>query len=537
MTMHPAVGLECMLEGSLGFLAAGAAPPLVAASLAFSPVKLIGLVIWFYLCLYCVQCVPGNALIRRRYKTPACIFSLFAGPLLFLVLFVVDLKRSSHRHDNVVELLKHQFTGLIARIRSRRFGAAEDDSKITLLDSEGTALEQMWGHYGLKQEDRHVLELTQQVIGSALEHGASDILIDPKDQAMYAIRLRIDGVLRPVRELDADTCKPLINSIKVVAGMDIAERRRPQDGAFMAQQGKRTVSFRVASAGVLYGEKLAVRVLNQGAASMTLDDVGIETKQGALIQRAIARPSGMVLICGPTGSGKTTTLYAMLSQIDPYTRNVITVEDPIEAQLPEASQIEINAKAGITFAKALRSILRQDPDVICVGEIRDEETAEIGLRAAQTGHLVLATIHCDSNTAALIRLLDLGVSRMLMSSGLSLLISQRLMRLLCEDCKRPAQLSPAQVASFKKNKINSDHIFRPGGCDNCGGTGYLGRIAVCDLMPITEQLKSDIAKRESLLMDLESQGDKRDRSNLRKYALQKVVAGITSLEELKRVVG
>ena len=217
----------------------------------------------------------------------------------------------------------------------------------------------------------------------------------------------------------------------------------------------------MATAGALNGEKLSIRVLNTNADKFTLGDAGIPERQRVLIADAIAKPSGMVLICGPTGSGKTTTLYSMLNQIDRHTHNVITVEDPIEAHLPEASQLEINAKADITFAKALRSILRQDPDVICVGEIRDEETAEIALRAAQTGHLVLATIHCDSNATALVRLLDLGVSPLLMSSGLTLLLSQRLMRKLCSDCKKPAAAQPGLGAGVPTEGHRHEEHLRP----------------------------------------------------------------------------
>ena len=190
--------------------------------------------------------------------------------------------------------------------------------------------------------------------------------------------------------------------------------------------------------------------------------MGLPEKQIAVIQGQIQKPAGMILVCGPTGSGKTTTMYAMLNEIDRFTRNVITVEDPIEAVLPEASQIEINPKADITFAKTLRSVLRQDPDVICVGEIRDEETAEIALRAAQTGHLVLATLHCESNATAIIRLLDLGISPLLLSAGLNLLVSQRLLRCLCERCKRPAQLSDSQIDGFRKKGIDHNGSFRGG---------------------------------------------------------------------------
>jgi type II secretory ATPase GspE/PulE/Tfp pilus assembly ATPase PilB-like protein len=294
----------------------------------------------------------------------------------------------------------------------------------------------------------------------------------------------------------------------------------------------------VASAGALNGEKLSIRILNQNAERFTLADAGLPERQRAVIASAVCKPSGMVLICGPTGSGKTTTLYSMLNQIDRHTHNVITVEDPIEAPLPEASQLEINPKADITFAKALRSILRQDPDVIVVGEIRDEETAEIALRAAQTGHLVLATIHCDSNATALIRLLDLGVSPLLMSSGITLLLTQRLMRKLCHACRKPAQLSASTVQEFRKKGINMKNIFEAGGgCEVCGGAGYYGRTAICDLLVVTEELRTEIAKNAQIADKLRNEAETKGRSNLRSEAIVRVIAGITSLEELKRVVG
>jgi len=282
---------------------------------------------------------------------------------------------------------------------------------------------------------------------------------------------------------------------------------------------------------------VSIRVLNQNAGMFKLSDVGLTNQQYSIIKSAINKPSGMILVCGPTGSGKTTTMYAMLNHIDRFTRNVITVEDPIEAVLPQASQIEINPKADITFAKTLRSILRQDPDVICVGEIRDEETAEIALRAAQTGHLVLATIHCNSNATALVRLLDLGVSPLLLSSGLSLLASQRLLRRLCEHCKRPAQLPQTLIRDLQSKGINYKNIYEAVGCKYCAGTGYRERIAILDPLVITDQLRVDIAKNQALIAELRTEGIRKDISNLKREALRKVISGITSLQELKRVIG
>jgi len=268
----------------------------------------------------------------------------------------------------------------------------------------------------------------------------------------------------------------------------------------------------------------------------TLTNVGLSGKQRAIIENAISKPSGMILMCGPTGSGKTTTLYAMLNEIDFFTRNVITVEDPIECVLPNTSQIEINPKADITFAKSLRSILRQDPDVICVGEIRDEETAAIALRASQTGHLVLATVHSNTNASALIRLLDLGVTPLLLSSGLSVIASQRLLRRLC-SCKRPAELSQSQVHDFDEKGIKYKNIFQAEGCKKCHQTGYRGRTGIFDILVLDDRLKAKIANNELSINQLRKDGDKKGKSSLWKQGLKLVLSGITSFEELKRVAG
>jgi len=507
-------------------------------SLPFNPIRLVFLVLWFYLCLYFIQLAQFSPLVPKKYKSIAYVISLFAGPVLFLFLLIVDtVKKSSKSESGILDIIKQQAEDIIANLSYIKPKLTRKDSTIKLLDSSGRSINEIYGHGSNKRRDSHILDITEQVIAKALDQRASDILIDPTSESIYKIRLRVDGVLRTTDEFKEEICKAVINSIKAVSGMDISEKRRPQDGAFIAKKGNTNASFRVASAGVLNGEKLSIRILNQQARTFTLADMGLAKKQYLMIQDAIKKPSGMILMCGPTGSGKTTTMYAMLNEIDRYTRNVITVEDPIEAMLLETSQIEINPKADITFAKALRSILRQDPDVICVGEIRDEETAEIALRASQTGHLVLATIHCHSNAAALIRLLDLGISPLLLSSGLSLLVSQRLLRQLCRHCKKPATLNESLIRELDSKKINYSNMFDANGCRHCDRTGYLGRIAVLDIMPITDEMKADIADNKAIIDELKNKGNKKSRINLRKEGLKKVSSGITSLEELKRGIG
>jgi type II secretory ATPase GspE/PulE/Tfp pilus assembly ATPase PilB-like protein len=507
-------------------------------SLPFNPIRLVFLVLWFYLCLYFIQLAQFSPLVPKKYKSIIYVISLFAGPVIFLFLLIVDtVKKSSKSDSSILEITKQQIEKIIENLRLIKPKIHKKDSMIKLLDSSGRSINEIYGHGSNKKQYSHILDITEQVIAKALEQRASDILIDPTSESIYKIRLRVDGVLRTTDEFKEEICKAVINSIKAVSGMDISEKRRPQDGAFIAKKGNTNASFRVASTGVLNGEKLSIRILNQQARTFTLADMGLTKKQYLMIQDAIKKPSGMILMCGPTGSGKTTTMYAMLNEIDRHTRNVITVEDPIEAMLSETSQIEINPKADITFAKALRSILRQDPDVICVGEIRDEETAEIALRASQTGHLVLATIHCQSNAAALIRLLDLGVSSLLLSSGLSLLVSQRLLRRLCKHCRKPAALNESLIREFESKKINYSNMFDANGCRHCDGTGYLGRIAVLDIMSITDEMKADIADNKAIIDELKNKGNKKSRTNLRKEGLKKVSSGITSLEELKRVIG
>ncbi|MCJ7776889.1 MAG: GspE/PulE family protein [Sedimentisphaerales bacterium] len=512
--------------------------PLQAVTLPFNPVKLILLIGWVYLCLYLVQRVQFGLLVPRNYKAIANLATLIAGPVVLGGLIVIDsVRKSAASGRTFAETLKTQIKMLIETMRAVHFARAKEGSAIMLLDSSGRNIHEIYSHGKSESHDSKILNLTKRVIFDALSDEASDILIDPKDISTYTVRFRVDGVLRIVDEVKADTCQAVINSIKAVSGMDISERRRPQDGAFTAKTADGTASFRVASAGVVSGEKLSVRILNRKAGTYTLTNVGFSQKQQKIIAEAISKPSGMLLLCGPTGSGKTTTLYATLNEIDFFTRNVITVEDPIECVLPNCSQIEINPKADITFANSLRSILRQDPDVICVGEIRDEETASIALRASQTGHLVLATVHSNSNASAIVRLMDLGISTLLISSGVTLILSQRLLRKLCDKCKVRAQLTPSQISEFHKQKVNYTNIYQAKGCDACYGTGYRGRTAICDIWIFDDKQKDAVAHNESLITEMRKDGDKRGRSSLQKEGLKKVVDGITSLEELKRVVG
>lgn len=525
---------------SMSFLAVGGGNESVATSLVpFNPIKLIILVVWLYLCLYIVQRIQYSSLISNRYQTAANLGALFLGPIFIGILVLADVMFNyTGSETGATGRLKEAVGNIFTGIGSIDIGFIGKGSDIVLMTSAGKELQDVYGQGGKnKKQNRHVLNQTEDIIFEGLAEGSSDILIDPKNDSSYTVRFRVDGILRAYDEIDSDECLAVINSIKAVSSMDIAERRRPQDGSFSAKTDERVYAFRVASAGVANGEKLSIRVLNSNADTFNLSAGGFTKKQSQAIKNSILKPSGMILICGPTGSGKTSSLYGMLNEIDLFSRNVITVEDPIECVLPNASQIEINEKADITFAKSLRNILRQDPDVICVGEIRDEETASIALRAAQTGHLVLATIHSNSNAATLVRLVDLGVSAMLIASGLNVMMSQRLVRVLCEDCKEPAQLSKSQKEHFHKRGVDYRNIYRAVGCERCGNTGYHGRTGIFDILTIDEKLKDALSNNKLPLSEMRSEGDKRGKSNLRKEGIRKVCSGITSIEEIERVLG
>ena len=523
---------------SVGMFSLGLIEPenLPTTSLLFGPIKLIFLVTWIYLCVHTTRHIEASPLIPQKRKAIANVLSLLIGPFLLFVLFIANRATRLQEGDiNFGGIIKEAFNTICKSGRRSKLNAG---NSIELMDSSGKSFSEIYGNSDKDNDSsREILDLTEGIILDAITEKASDILIDPKGEGIYTIRFRIDGFLTIMDQIETDKCNAIVNSIKAISNMDIAEKRRPQDGSFLAKIPNGDVFFRVASSGVLGGEKLSIRLLNRSGSLLSLTDIGMSKKSYDIINNVIKKPSGMILMCGPTGSGKTTTLYSMLDEIDLFTRNVITVEDPVEYVLPNASQIEINPKADITFAKALRSILRQDPDVICVGEIRDEETAGIALRASQTGHLVLATIHSNSNASALIRLLDLGITSLLLSSGLSIVISQRLLRRLCRYCRVPAELSQNQIHEFHRKNINYKNMLEAQGCKQCNNTGYKGRIAIFDILSLDQKLKTSIANNTLLIEQLRDKGNQRGKSNLQKQALKLVVSGITDIDELKRVIG
>lgn len=510
---------------------------LAETALPFSPLKTVFFIGWFYLCLYSVQRSDNSPLVNNKYRYLSNMAALMIGPLHLLVLFIADTVRRVQEGELVIrEIPSYVLDTILEKpVRAKPDTGAKLPA-IQLMDTSGRRFDELYSkQIRSDAKDRRVQESTEQMILTGINQRATDILIDPKDEAEYTIRFRVDGFLRVHETIDGKLCNAMINSLKAVSGMDIAEKRRPQDGAFMARIPEGEVYFRMATSGVLGGEKLAIRVLDQTHAPMGLADIGFSPEQVKTLTRIVGQPQGMIIVCGPTGSGKTTTLYAMLQMINFQERNVITIEDPIEHVMPHISQIEINSKAGVTFATSLRSILRQDPDVICVGEIRDAETAQMAIQAAQTGHLVLATLHASSNMAALVRLMDLNVKPLLISSALSVVVSQRLIRCLCDSCKGPAELTQSQLDYCRQNSVDQKLILKPNGCGRCGGTGFYGRTAILDVMYMNDRISTLLCNNQLTPGDMKQQGDRSFTESLRKEGMARVLTGRTTLSEVKRV--
>lgn len=373
-----------------------------------------------------------------------------------------------------------------------------------------------------------VIRLVNSILLEAVERGASDIHFEPMENRLQ-VRLRIDGVLYTVRNIPRSLQASVLARVKLMGEMDIADRRRPQDGRFTLKVGERKIDARVSSLPTVFGERVVVRLLNRENALKTLSQLGMppQVEQG-LIQLA-SQPWGMILVTGPTGSGKSTTLYALLQQIKSDRRNILTCEDPVEFTIEGIGQSQVNEKAGLTFASQLRAILRQDPDVVLVGEVRDTETAEIACRAAMTGHLVLATLHTNDATSAPARLIDMGIPPFLINSALIGVLAQRLVRRLCDRCKQPTTITdPAITELFGGAPL---HAYQPTGCSACNDIGYKGRVGLYELFIVSEPVRRLIAH-EADSEQIRAAAPAGTLFTLQQDALQKVREGITTIEEV-----
>ena len=385
------------------------------------------------------------------------------------------------------------------------------------------------------KEDQPIITFINKILLDAIRKGASDLHFEPYEK-QYRIRFRIDGILTEVASPPVALSTRLSARLKVMSRLDIAEKRVPQDGRIKLKiSAKKSIDFRVSTLPTLWGEKIVMRILDSDSAMLGIDVLGYEPEQKQRYLDALAQPQGMILVTGPTGSGKTVSLYTGIAILNTEETNISTAEDPVEINLPGINQVQVNPRAGLTFASALKAFLRQDPDVVMVGEIRDLETAEIAIKAAQTGHLVLSTLHTNSAPETLTRLLNMGVPAYNVASSVSLIIAQRLARRLCPKCKVIEDIPRPELLrqGFREDQLDNITIFKPVGCDNCTN-GYKGRVGIYEVMPISKRM-ADIIMENGNSLDIATQAQHEGIYNLRQSGLIKAAAGVTSLAEVNRV--
>jgi type IV pilus assembly protein PilB len=432
---------------------------------------------------------------------------------------------------------------MITGLEVRAAAASEEDVRqlIARLNRLDESLEQLDPELQLETEpeavpelgspeDSPVIKLVHSVISQAVDQGASDIHFDPEEGDMR-VQFRVDGVLHPITTVPRKWVPGVVSRIKLMADMDIADRRAPQDGRLTRTVDGRRVDIRVVSLPLVGGEGVVLRLLDKGVVVRDLESLGMLAEEKARFTTAIGRPHGTILVTGPTGSGKTTTLYAGLTAINGGDRSILTIEDPVESPLVGIKQMPIAPKAGVTFATGLRHMLRADPDVIMVGEIRDRETAQIAIDAALTGHLVLSTLHTKDAPSAITRLVDMGIESFLVSSAIDCVVAQRLARTLCDECKRPKELSAAVAA---EHGLEGATVYEAVGCSRCGQTGYRGRVGIYEVMRISEELRTMVLERRPL-SDITALAADQGMRRLRQDGIEKVRAGLTSLAEIGRV--
>ncbi|TVU89257.1 type IV-A pilus assembly ATPase PilB [Vreelandella titanicae] len=386
-----------------------------------------------------------------------------------------------------------------------------------------------------KSDDAPIVKFVNKILLDAIRRGASDIHFEPYE-TLYRVRFRVDGMLTEVARPPFAMRNRIAARLKIMAHLDIAERRLPQDGTIKIKLSRtRSLDFRVNSLPTVYGEKLVLRILDPTTAQLGIEQLGFTDEQRGHYERALKQPQGMILVTGPTGSGKTVSLYTGINILNKVERNICTAEDPVEIKVAGINQVSVLPKIGLDFASALRAFLRQDPDVVMVGEIRDLETAEIAVKAAQTGHLVLSTVHTNSAAETLTRLANMGVSSFNIASAVSLIIAQRLARKLCTYCKEPIEIphEALRKEGFSSAELHQSTTYKPVGCKRCN-QGYKGRIGIYEVVPITEAMRQ-LIMRDANALDIDQQARKEGYPSLHRSGLLKVMQGITSLEEVNRV--
>lgn len=388
---------------------------------------------------------------------------------------------------------------------------------------------------GYLDEESSIVNYVNQLLEQAILLGASDIHLEPQADQLR-VRFRIDGMLYDRDPVDKDHMARVLSRIKVIASLDIAQRRVPQDGSFYFPINNRLVDLRVSTFPSFFGEKIVIRILDTAQAVVQLNQLGFLQEQYQQMQQLLQKASGFIIVTGPTGSGKTTTLYAALAQLNHPTKNIITLEDPVEYHVHGVTQGQINAHSGFTFARGIRSLLRQDPDIAMIGEIRDKESARIAIEASLTGHLVLSTLHTNDAPSAIIRLMDMGIESFLINASVTGVLAQRLVRTICEHCREPKKLQAADRSLMKRHNIESSNLFIGRGCSQCADIGYKGRTGIFELLVMNDPLREFIVENPKFV-DIYQQALAQGMQTLKQHAARHVANGVTTLEELVRAIG
>ncbi len=465
----------------------------------------------------------------KRYQAVPVGFAEDGSLLLAMadptnVLTIDDIAMMTGRRVRAAAASVEDLNLLLARL------ARMDESIEDLVDDDA----ETDGERDLQLEDTEtdapVIKLVHSIVAQAIQQGASDIHVNP-EEGDTRVQYRVDGVLYPAATIKRRMAMGVVSRIKIMADMDISEKRVPQDGRFALTVDGRRVDIRVVTLPLVYGEGVVLRILDKGVVIQGLESLGMEDAELDRFTRAIKKPNGAVLVTGPTGSGKSTTLYAALNALNDGERSILTIEDPVEQRIAGVKQMQIAPKAGVTFDVGLRSMLRADPDVIMVGEIRDRETAHIAVEAALTGHLVLSTLHTRDAPSALGRLIDMGIEPFLVSSAVDCIVAQRLVRMLCKHCKRQLKVSEAVLA---EHGLTGAEVFEPVGCSRCGGAGYRGRLGLYEVMSVSEPIRTLILEHASI-DDIVAVAVSEGMLRLRDDGMHKVREGLTSIAEVERI--
>ncbi|AZL85992.1 type II secretion system protein GspE [Aliivibrio salmonicida] len=463
------------------------------------------------------------------------------GWVLFYVttpspMVLCEIRRVCKSEFSLSQLEKEEFDTKVTQVYQRNSSEAQQLMEDIGADNDDffSLAEELPDNDDLleSEDDAPIIKLINAMLGEAIKEGASDIHIETFEKVL-SIRFRVDGILRDVISPSRKLAPLLVSRVKVMSKLDIAEKRVPQDGRISLRIGGRAVDVRVSTMPSSHGERVVMRLLDKNATRLDLHSLGMTADNHQKFQHIIKRPHGIILVTGPTGSGKSTTLYAGLGELDSTQSNILTVEDPIEFDIDGIGQTQVNPKVDMTFARGLRAILRQDPDVVMIGEIRDLETAEIAVQASLTGHLVMSTLHTNTAVGAITRLRDMGIEPFLISSSLLGVLAQRLVRTLCKECKAPYQADDEQKKLFSLLPADDLVLYKPNGCEHCNGKGYRGRTGIHELLIVNEKVQELIHK-EAGEQEIEKEVRKNTRG-IQQDGLLKVQKGITTLEEVMRV--